>query len=68
MQSDAAGRWLALLLVVCLGCEVKAFPEAEGPGAASLGGRAGRVLYVTSLADSGPGTLRAALEAEGLAR
>ena len=64
-RTDAAGRWLALLLVVCLGCEVKAFPEAEGPGAASLGGRAGRVLYVTSLADSGPGTLRAALEAEG---
>ena len=37
----------------------------QGPGSASLGGRAGRVLYVTSLADSGPGTLRAALDAEG---
>lgn len=42
-----------------------AFPGAEGAGALSLGGRGGRVLRVTTLADSGPGSLRAAIEAEG---
>ncbi|HEX8526036.1 pectate lyase family protein [Allosphingosinicella sp.] len=42
-----------------------AFPGAEGAGAHALGGRGGRVLRVTSLADSGPGSLRAAVEAEG---
>src|SRR5713101_5429007 len=44
---------------------VPAFPGAEGYGAVSIGGRGGRVLEVTSLADSGPGTLREALEAFG---
>lgn len=42
-----------------------AFPGAEGAGRFSEGGRGGRVLRVTTLADSGPGSLRAALEAEG---
>jgi hypothetical protein len=42
-----------------------AFPGAEGAGRYSAGGRGGRVLRVTTLADSGPGSLRAALEAEG---
>lgn len=44
-----------------------AFPGAEGGGAHSFGGRGGRVLVVTSLADRGPGTLRWACE-EGGAR
>ena len=44
---------------------VVAFPGAEGAGAYSLGGRGGRVIKVTTLADSGPGSLRAAVEAEG---
>ncbi|HEX2100430.1 MAG TPA: hypothetical protein VHF69_07195, partial [Candidatus Synoicihabitans sp.] len=44
---------------------VPAFPGAEGAGAITVGGRGGRVIPVTSLADSGPGTLRAALEAGG---
>jgi pectate lyase len=44
---------------------VPAFPGAEGAGAVTVGGRCGRVIYVTSLADSGHGTLRAALEAAG---
>jgi len=44
---------------------VVAFPGAEGAGAQSLGGRGGRVILVTSLADSGPGTLRAAVMAKG---
>ncbi|WP_236627760.1 polysaccharide lyase family 1 protein [Caulobacter sp. B11] len=45
--------------------EVTAFPGAEGAGRYSLGGRGGAVLKVTSLDDSGPGSLRAAVEAKG---
>lgn len=44
---------------------IPSFPGAEGAGAVSIGGRGGRVIEVTSLADSGPGTLRAAVEATG---
>lgn len=42
-----------------------AFPGAEGAGATALGGRGGKVLTVTTLNDSGPGSLRAAVEARG---
>ncbi|HEX4350547.1 MAG TPA: polysaccharide lyase, partial [Verrucomicrobiae bacterium] len=44
---------------------VPAFPGAEGGGKFSFGGRGGQVYVVTSLADSGPGTLREACEAAG---
>jgi hypothetical protein len=44
---------------------VPAFPGAEGYGAATPGGRGGQVIAVTSLADSGPGSLREALSATG---
>ncbi|KAA5540861.1 pectate lyase family protein [Adhaeribacter rhizoryzae] len=45
--------------------KIPAFPGAEGGGAYSFGGRGGKVFVVTSLADSGPGTLREACEQGG---
>lgn len=42
-----------------------AFPTAEGFGRFSKGGRGGSVIYVTSLDDSGPGTLREAVNTPG---
>jgi pectate lyase len=38
------------------------FPGAEGFGSRTIAGRGGRIIEVTSLADSGPGSLREALE------
>jgi pectate lyase len=41
------------------------FPGAEGFGTHSVAGRGGKVIEVTSLADDGPGTLRAAINDPG---
>lgn len=45
--------------------DIPAFPGAEGGGKYTFGGRGGKVYVVTSLADSGPGTLREACEKAG---
>jgi pectate lyase len=44
---------------------IPAFPGAEGFGASTPGGRGGNVIAVTNLSDDGPGSFRAACEAEG---
>ncbi|WP_417738933.1 hypothetical protein [Rosistilla oblonga] len=45
--------------------KLKAFPNAEGFGAETAGGRGGRVIVVDNLNDSGPGSLREAVESNG---
>lgn len=44
---------------------IPAFPGAEGGGMYTPGGRGGKVIVVTSLEDSGPGTFREACETGG---
>lgn len=51
------------LLVLAQG--IPAFPEAEGFGSRTPGGRGGKALAVTTLADSGPGSLRQAVATPG---
>lgn len=45
--------------------EIPAFPGAQGGGKFSFGGRGGRVIVVSNLNDSGPGSFREACEGAG---
>mgnify|MGYP001825950760 FL=1 len=63
---------LVALTVLCVATvraaeadHLQAFPGAEGWGAVSRGGRGGRVIKVTNLNTSGPGSLAEACAAEG---
>lgn len=62
-------RWLlpiALLLSAHIAPAAQpGFPGAEGYGGSARGGRDGRIIAVTTLQDSGAGSLRACLEALG---
>jgi pectate lyase len=64
---DVAALTLVILLssFAAIASNLPAFPGAEGFGATTPGGRGGKVLFVTNLDDRGPGSLRAACDAEG---
>lgn len=61
----AFGMHLVAGAIAADGGKLPAFPGAEGFGAIAKGGRGGRVIKVTNLKASGPGSLQAACAEEG---
>lgn len=64
VQQPANFAAIAMVNPVGTGSQL-AFPGAQGFGATSAGGRGGRVIAVTTRADSGPGSFRACVTADG---
>ena len=66
LATSAIASLLFIVAVVSASAaDIPAFPGAEGYGAKASGGRGGRAIAVTNLNDSGPGSLRAAIDAQG---
>lgn len=61
----AAGAALLFGPLMVRGDELPSFPGAEGFGAIAKGGRGGRIIKVTNLEASGPGSLQAACAEQG---
>jgi len=70
VRTSRLGLWPALALAAGILSTnslqaLPAFPGAEGFGAIATGGRGGRVIKVTTLAATGPGSLQEALDETG---